>query len=323
MTNKKKYIQFTKSEKKLPIFFQPWWLDTVSGKNNWNVAIVESDNKIIAALPYHIKNKFNLIFLTNPIFTNRLGIYYKYYDNLDITNNSKKLSFEKEIFTKLINRLPKFNCFNINFNYDFKNHLPFYWKEFQQTTRYSYIIDNISNPEECYNNFDRSKKNDIKKAKSLVEIKFDLSAKKFYNHHKASLEKNGKKIIYSYNLLKKIYDICYKYNSGKIIYSIDKQNNQIHSANFVIWDNNYAYNLISTIDNKYKNSGSTSLVIYEMIKFLSDKTKSLDFEGSMIEGVEQSFRKFGTKQIQYFNISKINSKLLEFYLFLTTKRGEK
>ncbi len=320
---KLKYIGFSEREEDLPIFFQPWWLDATAGKNNWDVVIFENNNEIIAALPYYKKNKLGFTFLLNPMFTNRLGIYYKYYDNLDISNNSKKLSFEKEIFTSLIEKLPKFNWFNINFSYNVKNHLPFHWKGFNQTTRYSYIIEDISNIENCLNNFDSSKKRDINKARKLVEVKFDLSAEQFYEHHKKSLEKKGSKITYSFNIFKKMYDSCYETDSGKVIYATDKNNSSIiHSAYFFIWDKNYGYDLIGSVDSDLKNSASTALLIYTIIEFLSNKTNGFDFEGSMIEGVEQTFRKYGTKQMQYFNINKSNSKIIDLYLmFNKQKKG--
>ena len=66
--------------------------------------------------------------------------------------------------------------------------------------------------------------------------------------------------------------------------------------------------MISTIDPDYRDSGASSLLIYEMMKFLSDKVERFDFEGSMIEGVENSFRKFGANQKAYFKIFKRNTK---------------
>lgn len=62
--------------------------------------------------------------------------------------------------------------------------------------------------------------------------------------------------------------------------------------------------MISTIDPDYRNSGASSLLIYEIINFLRDKVRKFDFEGSMIESVENSFRKFGAIQKAYFNINK-------------------
>lgn len=58
---------------------------------------------------------------------------------------------------------------------------------------------------------------------------------------------------------------------------------------------------------------TASLLIREIIKYLSSKTRKFDFEGSMIEPVEQSFRRFGAIQERYFRTSKVNSRLLSLY----------
>ena len=41
-----------------------------------------------------------------------------------------------------------------------------------------------------------------------------------------------------------------------------------------------------------------------------------DFEGSMIEPVERSFRQFGAKQTPYFSVSKTPSRLLKTLFFV-------
>jgi len=48
-------------------------------------------------------------------------------------------------------------------------------------------------------------------------------------------------------------------------------------------------------------------VIWEAIKFLVNKTRSFDFEGSMVEGIENSYRQFATTQKPYFLIEKYYS----------------
>ena len=78
---------------------------------------------------------------------------------------------------------------------------------------------------------------------------------------------------------------------------------------FVVWDTNSAYALISAISPQFKNDGSSTKIFWEAIKFITDKTKIFDFEGSMIEGVAQSFQQFGTEQIPYFNIEKSYSRI--------------
>jgi hypothetical protein len=53
------------------------------------------------------------------------------------------------------------------------------------------------------------------------------------------------------------------------------------------------------------------VIQYESIKFALEHNKAFDFEGSMIESIEKYFRSFGSFQKPYFNISKVNSKLLK------------
>ena len=77
-----------------------------------------------------------------------------------------------------------------------------------------------------------------------------------------------------------------------------------------------AYDLISTINPNFKHSGASTLVIKKAIEYVSSLTSKFDFEGSMIEPVENSFRQFGSIQKPYFLISKVNSKLLKLGLTL-------
>lgn len=302
MNNKQKYREFCRIEKNIPIFSKDWWLDAVAGEDNWNVAIVEKNNEIIASFPYVLKQILFFRLISMPRFTPMLGVYIKYPENQSYYD---KLSYEKKVISDLIDQLPNFHRFHQKFHYSFTNWLPFYWRGFSQTTRYTYVIEDISDYEMVVKNFEYSKRKNIKRAKKIVTIKFDLTAKEFYENHKMTLAKQGQKINYDFNLFKRIYDAAYAHNAGRTIYCVDKNNN-IHSGLFVVWDDNSAFDLISTIDPDYRNSGSASLLIQEIIKYLSNKTKRFDFEGSMIEEVERSFRRFGAKQKQYFSIYKRN-----------------
>ena len=71
-----------------------------------------------------------------------------------------------------------------------------------------------------------------------------------------------------------------------------------------------------TITPEFRSSGATSLVFWEAIKLMSTKTKVFDFEGSMSENIENSFRQFGTTQVPYFRINKYNSLLFKSLFYL-------
>ena len=288
----------------MPVFSMPWWLDAVCGKQGWDVILVERNNEIVASFPYYIKHNAGMRFLAMPPLTQKLGVYIKYPEN---QSTVAKLSYEKDVMNEIITRLPKHDFFRVNFDYRYTNWLPFYWQKFSQTTRYTYVIEDISDVDRVYQNFDSSKKRNIKKARRLVEVGFDLPCKDFYENHRMNLQKQGEKISYSFDIFRNLYEAVYREGRGRAIYCRDKQGN-LHAAYLVVWDHVSAFNLVTNIDPDYRDSGASSLLIYEMIQYLSGKVKKFDFEGSMIEGVERSYRRFGTEPKPYFRIYKGKSK---------------
>ena len=309
MTNREKYRLFCETEENIPLFSKDWFLDSVCGVDNWDVALVEKGDDVVASLPFYKKKKATIFtIITLPKHTQTMGVYIKYPKQEQ--KYEKKLSYEKEVMTNLIEQLPKVDYFDQSFHYSITNWLPFYWKGYTQTTKYTYVIENLSDTESVFKNFDNAKRRHIKRAEKIVEVKFDLPVKEFYEHHKMTLEKQGDEIAYSFEHFDSMYKSAYSHNAGKSIYAIDGEGN-IHAAFFVVWDKNSAYYLISTIDPSFRSGGATSLLMKKIIEFLSTKTDRFDFEGSMIEPVEKSFRQFGAKQKPYFNITKIDSKILK------------
>ena len=206
---------------------------------------------------------------------------------------------------ELLNSLPKHDVYNQGWDHLIFNWLPFVARLLQTTN--IPIGLRIFLKLIIYIKISKGIKRNLNKSKKLLKIHMNLDKSTFYNNHQRNLKKLKKNINYSRDYFYKIYEAAVKHNSGFIISAHDNEGN-IHSSNFIIWDKNSAYNLISSIDPHFKSSGSQSLLIFEAIKFLSNKTKSFDFEGSMIQNVENSFRRFGAKQISYFNISRNSSK---------------
>ncbi len=281
----------------MPIFSQAWWLDAVAG-DAWDVCLVEKGYEIHASMPYTIKKKYGLTLLTQPQMTQTLGPWIR----PSTAKYSKQLSHQKDLMEALINQLPKYHFFNQSWHYSNTNWLPFHWRGFEQTTRYTYVIDDLSNLDKVFSDFEHSKRKNIKKSEGLLSIVYDLSAEDFYENHKLTLGKQGLEISYDFEIFKRIYDEGYKRNSAKTIAAFDFDGN-LHAALFVVWDKMSAYDLISTIDPDYRSYGAASVLVRDIIKYTSSFVGKFDFEGSMIEPVERSFRQFGAKQIPYFAIS--------------------
>jgi hypothetical protein len=309
MNLKEKYRTLSLKECSIPIFCQAWWMDVVCGENNWDVLLVENDGQINGALVYYLtKGHFNLPVITMPPLTQFNGLWINYPQS---QNYLKRISFENEVMNQIIQQINKINIgyFSQHFQYVHRNWLPFMWDGFKQTTRYTYVIEDLTDLDKIYSSFESSKRRDIRKALEKVSILYDLEPQTFYDYYKKVLSKRGIQIVYSYDLISNLINKAYQLNAGKVIYCKDV-NNVIYGAVFIVMDHNSSYYLISAFDPEYRNSGVSSLLAWEAIKYSSNVTKRFDFEGSVIKTYEHAYRGFGGIQKQYFNINKTFSPLI-------------
>jgi len=322
LQNKERYRELCE-EKNIPLFMQAWWFDAVCTPENkeWDVLLCEElkigtgqNDKIVGAIPYHTIKKWGFKIIVQPRGAQCNGVWIDYPEEMKL---HKRYSLEKKVMDNLIDQLESINVsyFSQNFHHSFTNWLPFYWRGFRQTTRYTYQIKDLSDLDKCFENFSYAKQKHIKKENDDLQIDFSLSADEFYNFHKETLKQKNTEIEYSYELFSSIYNEVIGRNQGKIIALKDKNNN-LHAALFFAWDKNTAYAMISAINPQFKSGGASTKIFWEAIKFVSDKTKVFDFEGSMIEGVAQSFQQFGAEQVPYFNISKSYSSIFDLLLKL-------
>jgi len=297
----------------IPIFMQAWWMEAVCVKKNWDVLLFEKGEIIMGALPFLIIKKFGFKCIIEPQLSQFNGVWLNY---KEISNLKKQnYSVEKEILNNLIQQLESlhFHYFNQNFHYSFTNWQPFYWRGFKQTTYYTYRINGIADTNKIFSEFHIFKQRHILKAKKKTHVDFNMSIDEFYKFHSNSLSSKGKKVYYKAEFFKNMAESAINRNQGAII-SIKDNDENIHSAMFVVWDINSAYYLVSAIDPKYKSSGASILMVWEAILFLTNKTQIFDFEGSMIEGVAKANQEFGAELTPYFNISKNNSLLFSLLL---------
>lgn len=306
ITNKDKYRQLCQ-EQPIPLFMQAWWMDAVcSERKHWDVLLSEENGKIRGALVYHIATKFGFKLIIQPQLGKYNGVWIDFPDGVE---SYKKFALEKEIMTDLICQLEKLGIdyYNQNFHYPVTDWQPFYWKGFKQTTRYSYVIKDISNTESVFNNFHYFKQRHIKKAKKKYTVCLNLDIDEFYKFYKSTYAAKGEQLYYTKELLVNVWKAAREKEQGTII--AIKDGDTILSTIFTVWDTAAGYYIISSIDPKYKSTGASILMVWEAILFLSQKTSSFDFEGSMIEGVAKANQEFGAEQIPYFNISKSYSRL--------------
>lgn len=308
MDQKISYRELCKREPTIPIFSKDWWLDAVCGEENWDVVLIKHESDIVASLPYYIKRGRRITTIGMPQLTQSLGPWLRPSKG----KYANALAWQKDLMTELINQLPSYDFFVQNFHYTVTNWLPFYWQGFCQSTRYTYIIEDLSDINNVWDGLLSNIRSDIKKARNRyrVEVCTDLGIDKFLDVNELTFSRQGMQLPYSRDFVRRIDNACIAHESRKIFFGRDNEG-RIHAAVYLIWTESSAYCLMIGNDPALRASGATSLCMWEAIQFAATVAKSFDFEGSMIEPVERFFRAFGAKQIPYFSVSKNNSRLSE------------
>ena len=309
MSDKDLYRALCKSEPTIPIFSKDWWLDAVCGENNWDVIIIEKNGNVVGAMPYYIMKKRGAKIITMPPLTQTMGPWVKYPPNQKYAN---KLSHENRVYSEMISKLPDYDYFYQQFNYRVTNWLPFFWRGFQETTRYTYVIEDLDDMNEVLLRFKDNMRNKINKARKIVTIVDDGKIEDFYTINKKTFARQRIDIPYSLDFIINKDNILAKKNCRRIFFAVDKQG-YIHSALYLVWDELSSYVHMVGEDPALRNSGAGILLIYESIKFTKEtlNLNCYDFEGSMIESVEEVRRSCGGVQKPYFAVSKTNSRYLK------------
>lgn len=313
-----KYRQLCQVERSIPIFSQAWWLDAVA-PDSWGVVVCEKDDKIVASMPFIIKQKLFVSMVTMPALTQYLGPWFRGSDDRE----SRRLGREKDLMEELISQLPKFDHFSANWSYKVTNWLPFYWAGFKQTTRYTYVLERLADQQVLWDQLQQNIRGDVRKAEGRFSLKVrnDLSLQDFLALNSLVYERQGLPVPYSVDLVERIDQACASRSARTILIAEDEQGRH-HAGVYVVWDEHSAYYIMGGGDPELRKSGATSLCMWEAIKFCAGVTERFDFEGSMMEPVERFFRAFGATQKPYFSLTKTPSKLLKSYLFLQDLRGK-
>jgi len=247
------YRSFCSTASDLPIYVQDWYLDAIDLDGSWEVILIKKGNDIIASFPYFHKRKLGFQYITMPVFVKWMGLY--------LTPKYRNAKIEQKILQLVLPLLAKFDGFKQNFLPNLINWSPLYWQDYQQTTFYTYQL-NLSQPlEKLFANCNRNIQRNIKKAGVILSVKMDLSPEKFYEINKMSFDRQAVLMPYSLSLFLRHDEVLQQKGKRMIFYATDEQNN-IHAASYIIWDQNTCYYHLSGENPSFRKSGAGILLIW-------------------------------------------------------------
>jgi len=263
---------------------------------------VEVDGRVVARLPYVVRNRWGLTTVTQPPLTQTLGPW------VDPGSGSytRKLTNEIELMDTLAASLMGFDFVSQNFHYSVRNALPFYWRGFDLRVAYTYVVEDLYTASDLA--FFRSHiRRNIRKAQKQVVVRQDYDVDKAIECSELSFRRQGRGLPFDPELVRRLDAACARHAARQMFFAEDARG-RIHAALYVVWDARSAYYLFGGADPDLRASGAQSLLVWEAIKTLAGVTPVFDLEGSMKQSIEHFFRGFGATQKSFLNVSKASTR---------------
>ncbi|HGE72012.1 TPA: GNAT family N-acetyltransferase [Candidatus Poribacteria bacterium] len=280
------------------IFHKSYWLKA-SGRD-FKIYGYFKGSELFGGLPICYGTKLGFRIASHPPLTPYLGVLFKQSDSKYVT----RISNEKEINRAFAERIKRdFDIIVFRFSPLQIDIQPFIWEGFSTDVRYTYILD-LDDLDDVWMGMDSKRRNHIIKAEKdgiYVEINddfqqtFTLVEKTFVRQGKIAVFRDQ---AFKYN------EILIRRGQCKSFLAKNKLGKSI-AAVYIIWDEKRSYCLLSGYDSENSHHGALALAMWEAIKYTKNELglNEYDFEGSMIQTIEESFREFGGKIIPCYLVT--------------------
>jgi len=301
MTNKDLYIKICK-EKEVPLFMQPWWLDTVCAK--WDVTIAKKGEQITGAWAYAIEKKIGVTLLRNPVLTPYLGPHVFFPNDVKESNLD---NFEHETVAELMKQLPDAQVWHLALQPGMKQVGLFKKYNLKPQVQQTFLLELKEDEATLLANMKDTTRRNIRMAENEIEVSNSAEyLKDLYKFQRATLIKKGQSLPYSFKYLRKIMDACEANNAASLW--VAKSSGKIQAIVWQVWDNQCSYYFMGGQNHEANSYKAMTLLLWHTIKEAKKRGHTtFDLEGSMDEGVERFFRNFGGDRALYVVLHKNDS----------------
>lgn len=274
------------------LFEQPWWLDIVAPGQWQEITVCDKDSNVTARMPY-VRSGNNVIM---PELTQTIGVWM----GEDIKAD---YGAQKKVLHEIFNQLSGSRSVSVALSPDNGYVLPLRWLGYEMEPRFTYRLTDLRDCDKLYQNFNKTAKKNIKYARNKVTVSDQTSFETLWEMLDKTFAAQHRKNPMPKEVIRRILQTCDETGHGKYFEARDAEGN-VHSCAYFVYDEQVCYYLLGASDSQYRNSGAQSLILWEGIQFAAAHSKIFDFEGSMVEGIENFFRQFGGVCTPYYVVSK-------------------
>jgi len=279
------------------LYCRTWWLDAVA-PGRYTLLTVRHGQEIRAGWPIVWAEDRRVPQVVTPPLTQKLGILFA----KSTAKYSEELATQHKLIEALLEQLPADVTLAQNFHENFTNWLPFFWRGYQQTCRYTYVLDDLSDTGVIWEQMRQTTRTQVRRAqKNGLRVVDTDDLEHFYAVNSKTFDRQGMATPYSLDFVGRIDDAC-RAHAGRKIFMAVGPDGRVRAGIYLVYDSRCAILLLSGGDEDLRSDGAGSLLVWESIRFASTVSRRFDFEGSMLRPVERHYRGFGGRQTPYYRI---------------------
>ncbi|MCB9231814.1 MAG: hypothetical protein H6581_09130 [Bacteroidia bacterium] len=270
------------------------YLDIVAP--GWSLVQLRDEKGILAAIPLHLKKKGGYAASVQPPFSQSWGVLLRPQAAGSPYNTYRD---QNQQVKALLDAFPKVDWFAHGFSPAFEYPQPFFWQEFTLHTRYTWVIDLEKSETELLGAMRKTTRNLIRNTPGkIVEASSEKELLRLVRENRDS----GKVLIdgTAEKMLGKISQWLLQTGLGWIL-EVENEG-KIQAAGLFASFHGRTYYLMSA--KTPGNERAMSPLLWHAILKAKKTSRIFDFEGSMLEGIEQFFRGFGPSPVPYLYIEK-------------------
>jgi hypothetical protein len=275
-------------------------------RSSWQAYVVQKAGRWCAVMPFCLNKKWRFQSMPQPLYTQYWGICFA----SELADESEREQWNlKRKWTQLI--LDQWEDIQLvvqNFSPAFDYPLPFHWAGFSLHTRYTYYLDLKKEPAQLFAELDPSLRRQIRKSEKYhFQIVADNKLRGLLDLL-AENRRQGHDIVGKGDADYQTYQAMAEYlmatGQGKIFSSYHPDGTCLAAILYAKFGQKGLY-LSGAMHPDHKKTGAMSALLWAAIgQAQADGADCFDFEGSMLPGVEQFFRKFGAFPVPYLQIQK-------------------
>lgn len=315
--SKEEYRDFVKNnEDKVSIFLNPRYFENFISPDEWDVVVSKKRENYNGILVFQTSSKLGMTEVLNLPFIPNINPQIFSNENVKRINRAKE---ERQILSTLFDQLSNFSSIRLKLSYSVNDCRPLIWNGYTESSKYSSVIDKNRKWDEFFKSIKGDLRTQYRKFESTCSILLNDDFETAYaNIASTFIEKKIKVPIKKSNFLK----LCKSINDQemKLMSAVthgDKPQN-IGSI-FCILDKGTIYYMMGGFKRSKEFSGSQTFLILSMIKYALENDLHFDFEGSMINSIDNFFMGFDPDIVKYSFVTKTNNKLLKLYRNLKGK----